>query len=137
MNSDDSVYAFVTTKDYPFGTKKWTVVNEPCYQNNETVIDLNLNACSDDEFNCGDGQCVQVCRNKTDFKNLYTYCSTFLPFLRLQNVVMGELLVKTKLMRLTVKWWKLISHILRIFQLLQEQTTVSLKLMSVLTHWLF
>ena len=58
--SDGTVMATVKSEDYPFGTKKWTIFNDPCYSDNSTEAYLNFNACYEDEFNCDDGSCVTV-----------------------------------------------------------------------------
>ncbi len=38
----------------------WTVTNDPCFGDGSVEVQLNLNACSDSEFNCNDGQCVSM-----------------------------------------------------------------------------
>ena len=45
--------------EYPFGTHEWTIYNEGCYGNGTKVL-LNINACTDDEFNCEDGNCIPM-----------------------------------------------------------------------------
>ncbi len=71
----DGPYAVANVSDYPFGTHRWVVRNEPCYDETELPVWINMNACSESEFNCADGQCVDIarrcdgkidCRDRTD-----------------------------------------------------------------------
>ncbi len=57
---DKSVYALNTDWEFPLGTFNWTVYNEPCYDNQPTVVQLSLNACNSAEFNCNDGLCIPL-----------------------------------------------------------------------------
>ena len=77
LYSTQNIKATLDVFDYPFGTFEWTVHNEPCYGKNmtEAKVFLNINACSDEEFNCYDGNCVNMtqrcdrvadCPDKTD-----------------------------------------------------------------------
>ena len=69
MNSNPDVFALTNTTDYPFGTRPWTVRGDPCYEESELTVWLNMNACNETEFNCADGQCVHVaqrCDGKVD-----------------------------------------------------------------------
>ena len=55
--------------EYPLGTFKWTINNDPCFKGNQTDVVLNINTCSDKEFNCLDGFCVNIgqrCDGKVD-----------------------------------------------------------------------
>ncbi len=84
LYSTDRTYATANATDYPFGRQEWTVVNDPCFGGGdrtgggggggEVLVTLNLNACTDGEFNCADGQCIDMdgrcdgvldCRDKT------------------------------------------------------------------------
>lgn len=70
LYSDPYVYATsINTTDYPFGTRLWTVYNDSCFEEATKIVDLNLNACQDSEFNCGDGHCVSIdqrCNGRID-----------------------------------------------------------------------
>ena len=64
--------------DYPLGTFEWIIYNDPCYDENMINVTLNINACSDNEFNCYDGNCVEMnqrcdrvldCPDKSDETN--------------------------------------------------------------------
>ena len=59
---DSQLKALVDVYDYPLGTHQWTVFNEPCYgeENKEVNVMLNINACTDEEFNCYDGNCINM-----------------------------------------------------------------------------
>ena len=59
--SREDVYATVNSTDYPFGTLVWEVSGDVCQEENSThSVELNLNACKPNEFNCADGSCVNV-----------------------------------------------------------------------------
>ena len=75
LHSDSDIYAVANTTDYPFGTHLWHVRGEPCYDEDELDVWLNVNACGDGEFNCQDGECVGIerrcdgrldCSDRTD-----------------------------------------------------------------------
>ena len=76
------------SEDYPFGNRKWMIYNNPCYNEKELLVTLNLNACNETEFNCADGQCIHInercngklnCADNTgDYKySLSNYILTF------------------------------------------------------------
>ena len=59
--TDETTFATLnSTKEYPFGNHHWTISGDSCDQTalNQTV--LNFNACSDNEFNCNEGTCVDI-----------------------------------------------------------------------------
>ncbi len=56
----NDTFASIKHPDYPFGIQTWTVTNDPCFGDGNVEVQLNLNACSDSEFNCNDGQCVSM-----------------------------------------------------------------------------
>ena len=58
LHSDPSVFALLRTDMYPFGTNAWTVFKDEC-GTKEGVL-LNFNACTEDEFNCAEGTCVNM-----------------------------------------------------------------------------
>ena len=60
-----SIYATTDAFEYPFGNRQWTLVgeDEDCLaqeNTNASMLVLSLNACTQDEFNCADGQCVDI-----------------------------------------------------------------------------
>ncbi len=60
---DGETSATVDATDYPFGARRWTVRNDPCFGargSTEVEVELNLNACNESEYNCADGQCVPI-----------------------------------------------------------------------------
>ena len=52
--------------EYPFGNHEWQLVgeNEDCLSGpmdgDPSLVTLTLNACGQQEFNCIDGQCVNI-----------------------------------------------------------------------------
>ena len=62
LYSTSTIKATLDYDDYPFGTFEWTVYNEPCFGKNitEMKVSLSINACSDEEFNCNDGNCINM-----------------------------------------------------------------------------
>ena len=69
LYSDPSVYATLRSFEYPFGTADWEVFGDDCSDLSMQIVSLNINACSDGEFNCVDGSCVDIfsrCDGKTD-----------------------------------------------------------------------
>ena len=58
--SDSNVSALVNSTDYPFGTMKWKIFNEPCYDEDERETWLSINSCSQRQFNCDNGQCIDM-----------------------------------------------------------------------------
>ena len=64
--------------DLPNGNVDFTVTNDrKCYDDNE-IITVNINACNQSQFNCGDGSCVDLtvrcdaisdCADGTDERN--------------------------------------------------------------------
>lgn len=61
LYSNSSIYAVLDdTSDYPFGTHVWTFNNEVCYNDNQTDIEININACNKTEFNCYNGFCIPI-----------------------------------------------------------------------------
>ena len=47
----------------------WMFHNEPCCEDSEVEIELNMNACEKTEFNCGNGHCIPIirrCNGKVD-----------------------------------------------------------------------
>ena len=57
---DENIFATLDQFEYPFGTLDWTVYNDPCYETNITKVTINMNACGASEFNCYDGECVDI-----------------------------------------------------------------------------
>jgi len=60
LYSTPDTYALTNTSDYPFGEHVWTIYNDPCYNEQEITVTLNMNSCTESEFNCADGQCVDI-----------------------------------------------------------------------------
>ncbi len=60
LYTTNKTYATANVTDYPFGYQKWTIVNDPCFGEGEIEATLNLNACTNSEFNCMDGQCISM-----------------------------------------------------------------------------
>ena len=60
--SNPNLTASVDMVDYPFGTHEWIIRNDPCYGEDvtEANVILNINACNENEFNCYDGNCVNM-----------------------------------------------------------------------------
>ena len=64
------------------GTYAWNISNdEECFGSISNVIDLNFNTCDQEEFNCGDGGCIDIdekcdgaadCRDRSDER----FCET-------------------------------------------------------------
>ena len=59
--SNPSVYASLAVIEYPFGTHSWVFHGLSCDgkrqlpENTTETVELNFNACKNDEFNCADG----------------------------------------------------------------------------------
>ena len=54
---------------YPFGTYEWTFLDGYCKEDGKKWKSISLSICNDEDFPCGDGQCVlggQRCDNKLD-----------------------------------------------------------------------
>ena len=69
LYSNESIKATTEVFEYPFGTIDWTIYGDSCGQDNNEKVSINLNTCSDDEFNCVDGSCINIsnrCDGKTD-----------------------------------------------------------------------
>ena len=70
------VYATLESEEYPLGTYTWTIYNDTCNEDgNATHVTMNFNACTNEEFNCKDGNCIPIsgrcdgrigCADKTD-----------------------------------------------------------------------
>ena len=48
---------------------RWQFYNDPCYDFVTTEVSLNMNACTDEEYNCVDGHCIDIeqrCDGKID-----------------------------------------------------------------------
>ena len=67
--SNPNITAEVNSTDYPFGLMKWTIRNEPCYDETERETWLSINSCSQGDFNCDNGQCIGMadrCNGRID-----------------------------------------------------------------------
>ncbi len=71
LDGSQVTQAAVNTTEYPFGTLDWDVTGDPaCLDKTgsitnqaeelKTTVKLNVNACTDTEFNCGDGYCIDI-----------------------------------------------------------------------------
>ena len=83
LYSSENVYATTSSQDYPFGINKWEIVGDPCYEANNTIVLLNINACNESEFNCNDGFCINInqrcdgkvqCPDRTGGKEVNKLC---------------------------------------------------------------
>ena len=55
---NSSIYAICNTTNclpYPFGTQKWYIFNDLCNEDKVKFVDININACDGNKFNCADG----------------------------------------------------------------------------------
>lgn len=66
MLSDPFVYATVNTTTYPLGTLEWDVFNSSCSPNDHVVLNLSLNTCHENQYNCLDGRYGLICLNNDD-----------------------------------------------------------------------
>ncbi len=71
LDGNQVTQAAVNTTEYPFGTLEWDVTGDPACLNKagsikkkaqelRTAMKLNVNTCTDTEFNCGDGYCIDI-----------------------------------------------------------------------------
>jgi len=69
LYSTNETYGVANTTEYPFGQQRWTIFNDPCYDEREITVTLNMNACENTEFNCANGHCIDIdkrCDGKID-----------------------------------------------------------------------
>ena len=69
-NDDDNFIAFTNSMKI-FGTTSWTLINDSnlCPDSQYTTKIITFSFCSDDEFTCADGHCVDLnlrCDGRTD-----------------------------------------------------------------------
>lgn len=58
----NTTFAIINSPDYPFGTMEWEIHGDKnCHTDNSTQFHrLNLNTCTENEFNCDNGSCVDI-----------------------------------------------------------------------------
>ena len=56
--SDPDVYGTLDCSKYPFGVKHWELFGDHGCGCNST--EAHFNTCSNDQFNCKSGQCVDI-----------------------------------------------------------------------------
>ena len=80
--SNESITATVNVNEYPFGTHKWFIKGDSCFETNGAETTLNINACSNEDFNCVDGHCIPIdgrcngkveCPEKTGFDYFFSF----------------------------------------------------------------
>ncbi|KAG7176563.1 Neuronal pentraxin-2-like 1 [Homarus americanus] len=50
----------ITTDEYPFGTKPWTLGHDACGLRNGDVVNMTLSVCDLEQFTCADGTCIDL-----------------------------------------------------------------------------
>ena len=73
-HEDNDNFIAYTNSYQIFGTTSWTIINDSrlCNYNQENTKLLTFSFCSDDEFTCADGHCVDInlrCSGVTDCKD--------------------------------------------------------------------
>ena len=68
---DNENFSAFTNSYQIFGTTTWTIKNDSnlCPDNHHTTKTITFSFCSDDEFTCADGHCVDLnlrCDGRTD-----------------------------------------------------------------------
>ncbi len=61
-----------SSHDYPFGQRLWYIRGDPCFVGGgerPVAARLSLSACGEAEFNCRDGQCVDMRRRCDGFED--------------------------------------------------------------------
>ncbi|XP_071522701.1 uncharacterized protein [Panulirus ornatus] len=52
----------ITTDEYPFGTKPWTLGYDVCGLRNGEIVNMTLSVCNQKQFTCADGTCIDLQR---------------------------------------------------------------------------
>ena len=56
-----NLFATTKIKEYPFGTHTWDIYgDDDCVDTEHELVVLNINTCELNQFNCGDGACIEI-----------------------------------------------------------------------------